>query len=292
MLLICLVLGFNSRQAFYKRKQKQEREKREAALIIEAANNVRRIMPRTGTAKLYLDIKPELEKQGLKYGRDKVHKVLKDNDMIIKPKKKYTVTTDSRHRFRKHKNLVKNMELNRPEQVFVNDITYIRIGDRFAYLFLMMDAYSKKIMGWTINYTMKVKDGKKAVLMTHRNRIYKGDVIHHSDRGIQYCTPSYIKYTKRKNMVTSMTEDAHVYENAAAERINGILKTEFGIDRGFSSLKEARAVIETSIFTYNNQRRHMSLHYLTPNFVHLNPGIKIKTWKSKRKYNPINQLNS
>lgn len=249
-------------------------------------------MPGTGTAKLYLDIKPELEKQGLKYGRDKVHKVLKDNDLIIKPKKKYTVTTDSRHFFRKHKNIVKNMEIKKPEQVFVNDITYIRIGDRFAYLFLTMDAYSKKIMGWTINYTMKVRDGKKAVLMAHKNRIYKGEVIHHSDRGIQYCTPSYIKYTKGKNMVTSMTEDAHVYENAAAERINGILKTEFGIDRGFSSLKEARAVIEISIFTYNNRRRHMSLHYLTPNFVHLNPGIKIKTWKSKRKYNPNNQLNS
>lgn len=249
-------------------------------------------MPRTGTAKLYLDIKPELEKIGLKYGRDKVHKILKDNDMIIKPMKKYKVTTDSKHFFRKHKNLLKNMELVKPEQVFVNDITYIRIKEQFAYLFLVTDAYSKKIMGWTINYTMKVKDGKKAILMAHKNRIYKEDLIHHSDRGIQYCTPSYIKYIKGKGMIPSMTEDAHVYENAIAERINGILKSEFGIDSGFSSLKEARAVIEKSIFIYNNQRRHMSLHNLTPNFVHLNPGIKIRTWKSKRKYNPINQLNS
>jgi putative transposase len=112
-------------------------------------------------------------------------------------------------------------------------------------------------MGWTINYTMKVKDGKKAVLMAHKNRIYIGNVIHHSDRGIQYSTPSYIQYTKKKGMVTSMTEDAHVYENAIAERVNGILKTEFGIDRGFKPLKEAKAVIAQSIFTYNNQRRHI-----------------------------------
>lgn len=273
-------------------KKKQEKEKREALLVIEVVNNVRSLMPRTGSKKTHMDAKPILEKMGLKYGRDKLHKVLKDNDMMIKPKKKYTVTTDSNHRFRKYKNLIKNIEIVRPEQVFVTDITYIRVQDGFAYLFLITDAYSKKIMGWTINYTMKVKDGKKAVLMAHKNRIYIGNVIHHSDRGIQYCTPSYIQYANKKGMVTSMTEDAHVYENAIAERVNGILKTEFGIDRGFRSLKEARAVIAQSIHTYNNQRRHMSLDYLTPNFVHLNQGVKMKSWKSKRKYNPINQLNS
>jgi len=170
----------------------------------------------------------------------------------------------------------------------VNDITYIRIKEKFAYLFLVTDAYSKKIMGWTINYTMKVKDGKKAIKMANKNRIFNGSVIHHSDRGIQYCTPSYTKYIIKKGMIPSMTEDAHVYENAIAERVNGILKSEFGIDRGFNSLKEARQVIEQVIYIYNNHRRHMSLHNLTPNFVHLNPGIKIKSWKSKRKFNKKN----
>jgi len=292
VLLICLLLGFKSRQAFYKKVKKEEKESREEIKVIEATNTIRRIMPRTGTAKVYLDIKPGLEKQGLKYGRDKVHKILKKNDLIIKPKKKYRVTTDSKHFFRKHKNLIKDLELSRPEQVFVNDITYIRIKDQFAYLFLVTDAYSKKIMGWTINFTMKVKDGQKAIKMAHKNRRFKNEVIHHSDRGIQYCTPSYIEYIKKKRMIPSMTEDAHVYENAVAERINGILKTEFGIDSGFNSLKEARSVIANSIFLYNNHRKHMSLHNLTPNFVHLNPGIKIKTWKSKRKYNTNIQQNS
>lgn len=279
------MLGFQSRQAFYKRKHKLIKEKKDEALIIDAVNDVRRLMPRTGTAKLYLDIKDKLLNKGLKYGRDKVHKVLKNNNLIIKPMKKYKMTTDSKHLFKKHKNLIKNLKIDRPEMVFVNDITYVKIKDQFAYLFLVTDAYSKKIMGWTINYNMRVKEAKKAILMANKNRIYKRQTIHHSDRGIQYCTPSYIDYIKKKGMIPSMTEEAHVYENAVAERVNGILKSEFGIGYNFNSLKEARAVINNSIFIYNNQRRHMSLHNLTPNFVHLNPSIKLKTWKSKRKYN-------
>lgn len=285
-------MGYKSRQVFYNRKQTLEKNKIEEAIIIELANSVRRTRPRTGTKKLYEEIKPIIQSKGLKYGRDKVHKTLKKNDLIIKPSKKYTVTTDSKHFFRKYKNLIKNLELIRPEQVFVNDITYIRIKDKFAYLFLVTDAYSKKIMGWSINYTMKVKDGIKAIKMTCKNRRFKTQVIHHSDRGIQYCTPSYINFIAQKNMIPSMTQHAHVYENAIAERVNGILKSEFGIGNGFNSLKEARAVIANSIFIYNNQRKHMSLHNLTPNFVHLNPGIKIKSWKSKRKFNKKNQQNS
>lgn len=286
------MLGYKSRQPYYNALKRIEKEKAESSLVLDLTRRIRRLMPRTGTHKLYLDIKEDIEKEGYKIGRDKVHKYLKENDLIIKPKKKYKVTTDSRHHFRKHKNLIKDLAINRPEQVFVNDITYIRIKEKFAYLFLVTDAYSKKIMGWTINYTMKVKDGKKAIRMADKNRILESEVIHHSDRGIQYCTPSYIAYIKKKGMIPSMTEDAHVYENAVAERVNGILKSEYGIDMGFKSLKEARGVIASSIFIYNNQRRHMSLHNLTPNFVHLNPGIKIKTWKSKRKFNTNSQQNS
>lgn len=285
-------MGYKSRQTYYYIDKKDKKYKKDSARIIGLTNEVRRQMPRTGTKKVYLDIAKKIKEEGLKYGRDKVHKILKEHDLLIKKRKKYTVTTDSRHRFRRYKNLIKDKELKKPEEVFVTDITYIRVKEKYAYLFLVTDAYSKKIMGWSINYTMKVKDGQKAILMADKKRIYKGDVIHHSDRGIQYCTPSYINYIKKKGLVPSMTEDAHVYENAIAERVNGILKIEYGIDLGFGSLKEARAVIGESIFTYNNQRRHMSLHNLTPNFVHCNPGITIKTWKSKRRYNLKNELNS
>jgi transposase InsO family protein len=216
-------------------------------------------------------------------GRDKVHNCLKKNDLNIKPKKNYKTTTDSKHHFWKYKNRIKDLDINRPEQVFVNDITYIKIRDQFAYLFLVTDAYSKKIMGWSLNFSMKVKDARKAIRMAQSNRKFKNELFHHSDRGIQYCTPSYINYIQKKGMIPSMTEEAHVYENAVAERVNGILKDEFALNNGFGSLKEAKAVIEHAIYIYNNKRRHYSLHKLTPNFVHLNPGIKIKTYSKSPK---------
>jgi transposase InsO family protein len=263
--------------------RRDEKIATEEARVIELAKQVRLEQYRVGTGKLYDDIKPFLIKENIKMGRDKVHNCLKKNDLIIKPKKKYKTTTDSKHHFRRYKNRINNLDITRPEQVFVNDITYIKVAANYAYLFLVTDAYSKKIMGWTINYTMKVKDAKKAILMAHRNRRFKNELFHHSDRGIQYCTPAYIKYIEKKGMIPSMTQDLHVYENAVAERVNGILKDEFDINCGFASLKEARAVIAQSIHIYNNKRRHYSLHKLTPNFVHFNPGIKIKTYKSSSK---------
>jgi len=276
-------LGFKSRQAFYKRKRRDQLIAKQEARVIQLAKQVRINQYRVGTGKLYDDIKPFLVKENIKMGRDKVHNCLKKNDLTIKPKKKYKTTTDSNHHFRRHKNRIKDLDINRPELVLVNDITYIKIRNKYAYLFLVTDAYSKKIMGWTINYTMKVKDAKKAISMAHRNRRFKNQLFHHSDRGIQYCNPSYIKYIEKKGMIPSMTEELHVYENAVAERVNGILKDEFDINCGFASLKEARAVIAHSIHIYNNKRRHYSLHKLTPNFVHFNPGIKIKTYKKSEK---------
>lgn len=274
------MLGYKSRQAYYKALKREEKIKTETQFVVQLTKQVRQTLPQCGSKKVYLDIKQKIEDAGLKIGRDKMHKYLKNSNLLIKPKKKYTTTTNSKHYFRRFKNEIKNLDIVRPEQVFVNDITYIKINKQFAYLFLVTDAYSKKIMGWTLNYTMKVKDGKKAILMAHKNRKYKTNLFHHSDRGIQYCNPSYIKYIQKKGMKPSMTEELHVYENAIAERINGILKGEFGIGTGFNSLKEARSVIKTVIHTYNNRRRHLSLHNLTPDFVHNNPSIKIKTWKS------------
>jgi len=248
------VLGYKSRRPYYRALDNHRKTKAEQDLVLELTKGLRRFMPRTGSKKVYLDIKDDIQQAGFKIGRDKVHKYLKDNQLIIKPKKNYKTTTDSNHHFRKFKNRIRFLDINKPELVFVNDITYIRIKKQFAYLFLVTDA--------------------------HKNRRFNNELFHHSDRGIQYCTPSYTHYIQKKNMIPSMTEDLHVYENPIAERINGILKGEFGIGQGFSSLKEARSVIDKVIFIYNNQRRHLSLHYLTPNFVHFNPGIKIKTWKS------------
>lgn len=276
-------MGYQSRQPYYKAKDRLYKHRLTANRVVELVKEIRTSQYRVGSKKLYLDIKPTLEKEGIKLGRDKFHNILKERNLTIKPKRKYKTTTNSRHYFYKYRNRIKNLVINRPEQVFVNDITYIKVKNKYAYLFLTTDAYSKKIMGWSINYTMKVDDGIKAIKMAIKNRTYQGKVFHHSDRGIQYCSPRYIKYIEKKNFIPSMTEDLHVYENAIAERVNGILKQEFDIDCGFASLKEARAVIQYSVFIYNNKRRHNSLHNLTPNFVHFNPGIKIKTWSKKAK---------
>ena len=238
---------------------------------MEQVKEKRREQSRVGTRKIYLDIKQNLEKNGIKIGRDKLFKILKDNDLLIKPKKKYTKTTDSYHHFYKHKNTIKNMTIDCPEKVWVADITYIKIKNEHAYLFLITDAYSRKIVGWNLDTNMRVSDGIKALKMAVKNREYDGQLYHHSDRGIQYCNPRYIEQLQKNNIIPSMTNKDHVYQNSLAERVNGILKQEFDIDIGFDSLKEARFVIKYVIDIYNNKRRHTSLHYLTPNFVHLNP---------------------
>jgi transposase InsO family protein len=265
------VLGYKSRNAYYKQLKSNVKNLAIEQFVIEQVKKKRREQSRVGTRKIYLDIKQTLEKNGIKIGRDKLFKILKDNDLLIKPKKKHTKTTNSYHQFYKHKNTIKNMTIDRPEKVWVADITYIKIKNEHAYLFLITDAYSRKIVGWNLDTNMSVSDGIKALNMAVKNRKYDGQLYHHSDRGIQYCNPRYIEQLQKNNIIPSMTDKDHVYQNSLAERVNGILKQEFDIDIGFNSLKEAQFVIKYVIDIYNNKRRHTSLQYLTPNFVHLNP---------------------
>ena len=265
------MLGYKSRNAYYNQLKSNVKNLAIEQFVMEQVKEKRREQSRVGTRKIYLDIKQNLEKNGIKIGRDKLFKILKDNDLLIKPKKKYTKTTDSYHHFYKHKNTIKNMTIDCPEKVWVADITYIKIKNEHAYLFLITDAYSRKIVGWNLDTNMRVSDGIKALKMAVKNREYDGQLYHHSDRGIQYCNPRYIEQLQKHNIIPSMTDKDHVYQNSLAERVNGILKQEFDIDIGFDSLKEARFVIKYVIDIYNNKRRHTSLHYLTPNFVHLNP---------------------
>ena len=265
------MLGYKSRNAYYNQLKSNVKNLAIEQIVMEQVKEKRREQSRVGTRKIYLDIKQNLEKNGIKIGRDKLFKILKDNDLLIKPKKKYTKTTDSYHHFYKHKNTIKNMTIDCPEKVWVADITYIKIKNEHAYLFLITDAYSRKIVGWNLDTNMRVSDGIKALKMAVKNREYDGQLYHHSARGIQYCNPRYIEQLQKNNIIPSMTDKDHVYQNSLAERVNGILKQEFDIDIGFDSLKEARFVIKYVIDIYNNKRRHTSLHYLTPNFVHLNP---------------------
>lgn len=183
-------------------------------------------MPRLGTRKLYYLLRPKLE--CLKIGRDKLFEILRANQLLIRPKRQYHVTTNSYHRFRKHKNLIEYIDIQGPEQVLVSDITYI--GNRIepSYLSLVRDAYSKKIMGYNVSESLSANGAICALKMAVKNRTYRHHrLIHHSDRGIQYCCDGYQKELDQYDVKCSMTETYDPYQNAVAERVNGILKQEF-----------------------------------------------------------------
>lgn len=238
-------------------------------------------MPKIGTRKLYYLLENELKE--LKVGRDKLFKILKANQLLIKPKKRYHITTNSHHRFRKHKNQIKEMEFIRPEQVWVSDITYIGNRKNPSYLALITDAYSKKIMGYNVSDSLNVRGSLSALEMALKNRIYKNEpIIHHSDRGLQYCSNEYQKVLDKNSIQPSMTEQYDPYENAIAERINGVLKQEFDIDKYDTNLKIKRKLVQNAIEIYNNFRPHLSNYMLTPNHMHKQNKIKRKQYKIKK----------
>jgi transposase InsO family protein len=244
-------------------------------------------MPRIGTRKLYYLLNNELKT--LKTGRDKFFNILKINHLLIRPKRSYHITTNSHHRFRKHKNLVENLAIHRPEQVWVSDITYIGKRSKPCYLSLVTDAYSKQIMGYNVATNLNTESSIKALQMALRDRKDKSlSLIHHSDRGIQYCSDEYQKIIgKTKNLLCSMTESYDPYQNAVAERVNGILKQEFMIDRyKDQELRIIKLVVNESVEIYNNKRPHWSNHMLTPGQMHQQEKIEMKTYKTKNRSNP------
>jgi transposase InsO family protein len=229
--------------------------------------DVRRVMPRLGTRKLHHLLKVKLHTAGIKLGRDGLFRYLRQRHLLIRPKRSYTKTTNSRHWMKKHPNLFADMSVTKPEQAFVSDITYVRSDEGVHYLSLVTDAYSRKIMGYELSHEMKAEDTVKALNGAVKARRYNKELIHHSDRGLQYCSGLYQGALQRANITPSMTDGYDCYQNALAERINGILKQEFLIHR-YSSFEELKQVIAESVETYNSCRPHLSLEMKTPNEVH------------------------
>jgi transposase InsO family protein len=227
----------------------------------------RRRMPRLGTRKLYVLIKPELDKQGIKLGRDGLFSYLRAEDLLVKPRKNYTRTTNSNHWMRKHPNLLKGAKPNFIEQVFVSDITYVKSETGTHYLSLTTDAVSRKIMGWELSDSMATSDVVKALKMSVKNRVRHNDMIHHSDRGLQYCSDEYQQVLKKNSMKPSMTDGYDCYQNALAERVNGILKQEFLLYR-CKGIHDLKKLVAESVYIYNEMRPHLSLGMKTPNQVH------------------------
>ena len=212
----------------------------------------------------------DFEKQQLKVGRDTLFKVLKEHNMLTLRKKYSCRTTNSYHRFYKYNNIIKNVEINRPNQVWAADITYIRTLKGFCYLALITDMYSRKIVGYDLSDSLELKGCVRALnKAVYQAKNIKG-LIHHSDRGIQYCSNIYTQILKRKKIYISMTEENHCYENAMAERVNGILKDEFYLDQIFMNVAHAKRAAKNAINLYNEIRLHLSLDFKTPNMVYNN----------------------
>jgi transposase InsO family protein len=224
-------------------------------------------MPRIGTRKLYYLLQEEIKQVGVKIGRDGLFSYLRWENMLIKPAKNYTVTTHSNHWLRKYPNLYADCKITRPEQVFVSDITYVKSKERTHYLSLVTDAFSRKIMGYELSDDMSSEHVAKALSMAVRNRTTSLPLIHHSDRGLQYCSRVYQNKLSQSNIKPSMTEGGNCYQNALAERMNGILKQEFLFQK-CNTGKELKKLIAESINIYNNERPHLNLNMKTPNFIH------------------------
>jgi putative transposase len=239
-------------------------------------------MPRYGTEKLHLDIKDSLVKKNIKMGRDSFLSFARRHRLLVPKTKRYFITTNSKHFFNKSPNLIKNLVPTGSEQVFVSDITYIKLHDRYAYLAVVTDLYSKKVMGYKLDENMKVSMVKDALIMALNNCQHKRtSIIHHSDRGIQYCCPDYSDFATSKGMILSTTEQYDPYENAVAERINGILKYEFGLIKTIPSIEVANKMVKQTIEVYNNERRHCSIQMLTPSIAHTNQMHSYKSYKRR-----------
>jgi putative transposase len=236
--------------------------------VVELVNKSRHYQPRIGGKKLYHLLRDDLHQIDPGLGRDKFFDILRNKKLLVKRRKKYVYTTDSFHRFRVYKNALKHTSLTSPNQGWVSDITYLRVKGGFVYLFLITDAFSRKITGWYVSESLSIEGAIEALKMSIKQCGKTKDIIHHSDRGIQYCSNGYVALLKKHGMTISMTEENHCYENAVAERVNGILKDEFMLDAEFADKAIATKAIKEAIQSYNNRRPHWSLQLSTPQQVH------------------------
>ncbi|HAH55978.1 MAG TPA: IS3 family transposase [Flavobacterium sp.] len=263
---ICLSFGL-TRDAYYKYSIRVKKRDVVVSKVLNQVKEERKDQPRVGTRKLYKSLHGSFAKEGLKVGRDKLFDILREQQMLVKRKKSFCKTTDSYHRFHKYKNIVKDMEVTAANQVWVSDITYIRTLKGFCYLALITDMYSRKIVGYDLSDTLELAGCLGAFKRAQRSARPAAGLVHHSDRGIQYCSNQYVAELKKHKVLISMTEENHCYENAIAERVNGILKDEFYLDQYFSSTEHARMAAKNAINIYNSKRLHVSLGYKTPDSV-------------------------
>ena len=275
---LCRLFGY-SRQAFYKQQRLQLLQQAKHGLILQQIMNIRKEQPRCGTRKLLVMLQPFLINNNIFISRDGLFHLLAKNKLLIRKRKRSTHTTNSKHIFYRYPNLVKDSTPLHAHELWVADITYIPVADRFAYLHLITDAYSRKIVGFHVSDNMRVDSAVIALQKALDQKPPDAIVIHHSDRGMQYCSNEYVKLLQQHHALISMTQNGDPYENAMAERVNGILKTEL-ISESYPDLKAAMQHIARCITVYNYKRVHSSINWQIPHNVHSQTGPQIKKWKN------------
>lgn len=259
-----------SRQAYYQGLARQAQKEKQYQAILSFVREVRIEQPRIGTRKLQHLLLSQSQ-EVLKIGRDRLFDLLRWQRLLVTNKRAYHKTTHSHHRFYKHPNILKDRpqeELARsPEQLWVADITYLPVQQGQAYLSLVTDAYSRKIVGYHVHDSLHASSVLSALKKAVKARQYQGGLIHHSDRGIQYCSKPYQEFHQKHGITCSMTDGYDCYQNALAERVNGILKNEFLLSKP-KDIEQARQMVKESIEIYNMKRPHLALKYKTPDEVH------------------------
>jgi len=275
---ICKLLGYTP-QAYYKHTKKSFAKQVNEQLILQQIDAVRKHQPRCGGRKLFIELQPFFHQHNIHMGRDKFFDLLKRNKLLVRKTKRNVYTTMSRHHYHRYPNLVKGFTPLKAHELWVADITYIPLKERFACLFLITDAYSRKIVGFNVTDDMKVSSAVVALKQALAQKPPETIVIHHSDRGIQYCSNEYVNLLLEHNAMISMTANGDPLENAIAERVNGILKTEL-ISSYYNTIHDASIHISRCITIYNHRRRHSSLNWQIPAEVHNQKGPQVRRWKN------------
>lgn len=278
---LCSLFG-KSRQAFYEAQAHFDQSQIDEMIVLTIVKEIRRDLPALGTRKLLFLAENQLKEHRIKIGRDKLFDLLRFHGLLIRRRQRIVKTTNSHHWLKKYKNLVKELIINCPEQVWVSDITYIKTKEGFSYLSLITDVYSRKIVGYDLHPSLSANGPLTALKMAlNQKNNYSYRLIHHSDRGVQYCSSDYVEQLNQAGILISMTESGSPYENALAERVNGIIKNELLPTKQFSTHNEARRHIEKSILIYNEKRPHGSINNLTPQEAHTCTQEIPKKWKKR-----------
>lgn len=273
-----------TRQAHHQSHKHAYKQACKQDLVLDEVRSIREVHEIMGTRKIHNKLYTFLEESSIKIGRDALFTLLRDNHLLVRPRRRGVRTTYSNHWMRKYTNLIQDTKPTRPNQQWVSDITYWRVVQGFFYISFITDAYSHKIVGHHVASTLETKHSVCALKMAIASieNTQNLDLIHHSDRGSQYCSAEYVKQLNKHNIGISMTENGDPRENAIAERINGIIKNEYLNNQKVKNLKEARQQLHRAVLLYNQDRPHLSIGYNTPSEVHSNlHGLEVRQlWKN------------